>query len=72
MTDELDDKPVTQTEASDRRAFLSTLGRFSAVTPPAITLLLSTTLSSQAIAHSGGGRGRHSGHRRHHHAYHRD
>lgn len=39
---------------ADRRKFLSTLGRFSVVTPPAITLLLSTSLSSQAIAHSGG------------------
>jgi hypothetical protein len=39
---------------SDRRAFLSALGRFSVVTPPAITLLLSTSLTSQAIAASGG------------------
>ena len=39
---------------ADRRKFLSALGRFSVVTPPAITLLLSTSLTSQAIAHSGG------------------
>jgi hypothetical protein len=71
MTDEADDKPITQAEAADRRAFLSALGRFSAVTPPAITLLLSTTLSSQAIAHSGGGRHSGRGHGRHH-AYHHD
>ncbi|MCI4684385.1 hypothetical protein [Candidatus Rhodoblastus alkanivorans] len=39
---------------ADRRKFLSTLGRFAAATPPAITMLLSTSLTSQAIAHSGG------------------
>jgi hypothetical protein len=38
---------------ADRRKFLSALGRFSVVTPPAVTLLLSTTLTSQAIAQSG-------------------
>lgn len=37
----------------DRRAFLKTCGRFAAVTPPVMTLLLSTSLSSKAIAHSG-------------------
>ena len=45
-------------EVEDRRNFLKTAGRFAAVTPPAITLLLSTSLTSDAIAHSGaGGRG---------------
>jgi hypothetical protein len=39
---------------ADRRKFLAALGRFSVVTPPAITLLLSTALASEAIAHSGG------------------
>lgn len=38
----------------DRRAFLKTCGRFAAVTPPVMTLLLSTSLTSKAIAHSGG------------------
>jgi hypothetical protein len=38
----------------DRRKFLATCGRFAIVTPPAITLLLSTSLHSQAIAMSGG------------------
>jgi hypothetical protein len=38
----------------DRRRFLAVCGRFSVVTPPAITLLLSTSLNSQAIALSGG------------------
>jgi hypothetical protein len=39
----------------DRRKFLATCGKFAVVTPPAITLLLSTSLHSSAIAQSGGG-----------------
>jgi hypothetical protein len=39
----------------DRRKFLETCGKFAAVTPPAITLLLSTSLNSGAIASSGQG-----------------
>ena len=42
-----------QHEIEDRRKFLISAGRFAAVTPPAITLLLSTSLTSDAIAHSG-------------------
>jgi hypothetical protein len=42
----------------DRRAFLKAAGRFAAVTPPAITMLLSTGLTSGAIAASGVGGGR--------------
>ena len=42
-------------EIDDRRKFLISTGRFAAVAPPAITLLLSTSLTSDAIAHSGGG-----------------
>lgn len=38
----------------DRRKFLEACGKFAVVTPPAITLLLSTSLSSGAIASSGG------------------
>ena len=37
----------------DRRRFLATCGKFAAVTPPAITMLLSTSLNSTAIARSG-------------------
>ena len=37
-----------------RRAFLGKAGRFAAVTPPAITLLLGTSLGSRAIAGSNG------------------
>ncbi len=39
---------------ADRRSFLASAGRFAMVVPPAMTLLLSTTMSSPAIAASGG------------------
>ncbi|GEC37842.1 putative membrane protein YgcG [Sinorhizobium meliloti] len=39
----------------DRREFLKACGRFAAVTPPAVTILLSTSLTSDAIAASGSG-----------------
>ena len=39
----------------DRRKFLAALGKFAVVTPPAITVLLSTSLNSTAIANSGQG-----------------
>ncbi len=38
----------------DRRKFLAACGKFAVVTPPALTVLLSTSLNSKAIAHSGG------------------
>lgn len=41
-------------EAQARRDFLNKAGRFAAVTAPAITLLLGTSLNSRAIAKSGG------------------
>ncbi|WP_292147428.1 hypothetical protein [Mesorhizobium sp.] len=41
-------------EVQARRDFLKKAGRFAAVTPPAITLLLGTSLNSTAIARSGG------------------
>ncbi|GLR40835.1 hypothetical protein GCM10007880_13510 [Mesorhizobium amorphae] len=43
-------------EAQARRDFLRKAGRFAMVTPPAITLLLGTSLNSNAIAKSGGSR----------------
>jgi len=46
--------PLPDEANEDRRKFLASCGRFAAVTPPAITMLLSTSLSSEAIAHSGG------------------
>ena len=36
----------------DRRTFLMNAGKFAAVVPPSMTLLLSTTMHSQAIAQS--------------------
>src|SRR3954451_7628233 len=39
-------------EDEDRRKFLATCGKFAVVTPPAITMLLSTSLTSDAIAAS--------------------
>jgi hypothetical protein len=39
---------------NDRRDFLKKCGRFAAITPPAVTMLLSTTLNSKAIAGTSG------------------
>ncbi|KAA0069937.1 hypothetical protein CIW50_28300 [Tardiphaga sp. P9-11] len=49
--------PVERETASieDRRKFLAACGRFAVVTPPAVTMLLSTSLTSTAIAKSGSG-----------------
>ncbi|WP_104662802.1 hypothetical protein [Ensifer adhaerens] len=41
----------------DRREFLIACGRFAAFTPPTVTMLLSTSLTSEAIAKSGSGGG---------------
>ena len=41
----------------DRRRFLQSCGRFAVTVPPAMTVLLSTSLSSKAIAKSTGGGG---------------
>ena len=40
-------------EIEDRRKFLISCGKFAAVTPPAMASLLSTSLTSTAIARSG-------------------
>ena len=48
--------PENETRTVDnRRAFLKTCGRFAVITPPAVTFLLSTSMSSKAIAASSGG-----------------
>ncbi|MEX2451066.1 MAG: hypothetical protein WD407_09445 [Rhodospirillales bacterium] len=39
--------------ATDRRKFLSKCGKFAIVTPPIVTMLLSTSMSSKAVAQSG-------------------
>ena len=44
-------------EGADRRSFLVKAGQFAVIVPPAMTFLLSTTMSSQAIASSNNGRG---------------
>lgn len=44
---------IKTNENEDRREFLKSCGKFAAVTPPAMTLLLSTSLTSTAIATSG-------------------
>lgn len=41
---------------NDRRDFLKTCGKFAVVTPPAVTALLSTSLTGQALAYSSGGK----------------
>ncbi|WP_082663630.1 hypothetical protein [Sinorhizobium sp. Sb3] len=43
-------------ESEARRDFLLKAGKFASITPPAITLLLGTSLSSRAIAKSCGSR----------------
>jgi hypothetical protein len=53
MTDANESTPGTD-EIEDRRKFLASCGKFAAVTPPTITLLLSTSLNSNAIASSSG------------------
>lgn len=62
---------------ADRRKFLAACGRFAVITPPALTVLLSTSLNSTAIAHSGGrgasgwgDNGHGEGHGHHHHKDH--
>jgi hypothetical protein len=50
--DATEDTPAGADER--RRGFLAACGRFAAVTPPAVTMLLSTSLTSAAIAKSGG------------------
>lgn len=58
MSDQANDN--RNNEASfdeDRRKFLAACGKFAVVTPPALTILLSTSLHSEAIASSGGNGG---------------
>jgi hypothetical protein len=45
---------MKEQEADERREFLKPCGKFAVVTPPTITALLSTSLTSTAIAQSGG------------------
>ncbi|WP_405052132.1 hypothetical protein [Sinorhizobium sp. 8-89] len=56
MDQEKSDLQISRSD-EDRREFLKSCGRFAAVTPPLVTMLLSTSLTSDAIAKSGGGGG---------------
>jgi hypothetical protein len=62
---ELPNSPVTPDidADEDRRKFLASCGKFAVVTPPVVTLLLSTSLHSSAIAHSAGGSSHDRGHK---------
>ena len=60
---------MTDDQDEDRRKFLATCGRFAAVTPPVITVLLSTSLTSNAIAASQGRSGNGHGDYDHGHNY---
>lgn len=51
------DRRQTHQADEDRRKFLAACGKFAVVTPPAITLLLSTSLNSAAVAGSNGKNG---------------
>ena len=55
VMEEKRDKELLSEEQA-RRDFLRKAGRFAVVTPPAISLLLGTSLSSRAIAGSNGGK----------------
>lgn len=48
----------TQSSVDDRREFLKKCGKFAAITPPVVTTLLSTALTSDAIAKSSASKGR--------------
>lgn len=66
----LTNRPAPGTERpldDDRRKFLASCGQFAVITPPALTVLLSTSLNSEAIAHSGGRVDRDHGDRHHGH-----
>jgi len=51
-----DDQEIENTDVavSDRRKFLENCGKFAATLPPAMTVLMSTSLVSPAIAQSAG------------------
>jgi hypothetical protein len=53
MTQKKEGSEELTRSADDRRRFLAACGRFAVVTPPAMTLMLSTSLTSDAIAKSG-------------------
>ena len=48
------EKNETEEVANDRREFVKAAGKLALLAPPAMTFLLSTSMSSDAIAASGG------------------
>lgn len=48
-----DKREPISVDGADRRRFLAAAGKFAVVVPPAMTVLLATTMSSPAIAASG-------------------
>jgi hypothetical protein len=56
-------KDIMGSGDEDRRDFLKSCGRFALTVPPVMTVLLSTSLSSPAIAKSTGGGGGGHGHK---------
>jgi hypothetical protein len=57
----VDTTPELPDGGEDRRSFLKACGKFAAVTPPVVSILLSTSLTSDAIARSGGSAGSNGG-----------
>jgi hypothetical protein len=53
MTEAVNHQVSTKDTDLARRNFLKSCGKFAVVTPPAISLLLSTSLDSPAVAASG-------------------
>ncbi len=53
MSDGVNQQVLPKDTDLARRNFLKSCGRFAVVTPPAISLLLSTSLNSPAVAASG-------------------
>ena len=56
---------------TDRREFLAKWGRFAAITPPVVTLLLTATSRPVAASSGFSHRAFGLGHRPHHHHHHR-
>ncbi|MCW3797117.1 hypothetical protein OMW55_04760 [Sphingomonas sp. BN140010] len=55
MNESIDPVEPEAGQADGRREFLKKCGKFAVITPPAVSFLLSTSLSSKAIAASSGG-----------------
>ena len=58
-----EDSKVAEAQGIGRRRFLATAGKFAAVTPPAVAMLMSTSLEASAFTGSVTGPGRHHHHK---------